>query len=567
MKGPLKITAVLVFIITAFTRMHASATPTHAVVAPEPLAAHVGTSILNQGGNAADAAVAIAFALAVTYPQAGNIGGGGFAMVYRPGNDPIALDFRETAPERAERDMFVDPTGKPVPEASTRSTLSTGVPGTVRGLVTLWESYGSLPFDRLVQPAIELAEKGHRISVYQASRLAHYEGKLGRDVDCQKLFLPDGQPLKTGDVLVQKSLSKTLTRIARRKDAGFYAGPVARDFVRELQEKGGRITQADLSSYRAIWRTPVHIRFRGDDLFLMPLPSSGGILIGQILGMMEQADRDMAPVNSVAYIHRIAELERRAFADRSAYLGDPDMVPIRWHRLLKPAYLKQRIKGFDPEHATPSKKISPGYGPPETSGLLLKESPETTSFAVLDQNGNAVSVTYTLNGAFGCAILLPDTGILLNNEMDDFAIAPGIPNQFGLVGGNVNAVGPAKRMLSSMTPTIVLRDGQFKMALGSPGGSRIITTVLQTYLNVSVQGLSAGEAVSLPRFHHQWLPDVLYLEPLLFEEEARINALTARGYRLESKEKMGDAVIIQRLPDGHIDAAADPRGSGVAILH
>lgn len=567
MNGPVRIVSVILLIVVFATGTPGSTAPSTAVVAPEPIAADVGMAVLKQGGNAADAAVAIAFALAVTYPQAGNIGGGGFAMVFRPGNEPIALDFRETAPARAEPAMFLNAQGKPRPGTSTRSPLSVGVPGTVRGMVQLWASYGSLPFKALIQPAINLATNGHEISSYQASRIRHHAGKLGRDRDCRNLFLPDGQPLKAGDQLVQKSLAKTLVRIARKRDAGFYTGPVARRFIRELKEKGGWITEQDLSAYRAVWRTPVHVRYREDDLYLMPLPSSGGIAIGQVLGMLELSETEPSPVNTAAYIHRIAELERRAFADRSAYLGDPDHVPVRWHRLLKPTYLKRRLQTFDPVHSTPSKTISPGYGPVEKSGLLLNESPETTSFAVLDRNGNAVSVTYTLNGAFGCGILLKDTGILLNNEMDDFAVAPGVPNQFGLVGGTVNAVGRGKRMLSSMTPAIVLKDGQFRMALGSPGGSRIITTVLQTYLNVSLHGFSASEAVALPRFHHQWLPDVLYLEPLLFQEEALTNALRARGYRLESKERMGDAVIIHRLPDGRLEAAADPRGSGVAILH
>ncbi len=567
MKEPVRMTCILVLIIAVGIATPVFAIPSTAVVSPEPLAADIGASILKRGGNAADAAVAIGFALAVTYPQAGNIGGGGFAMIYRPGNNPVALDFRETAPGSARPGMFLDEKGEPVPDASTRSPLSVGVPGTVRGLVALWKSYGSMPFDQLVQPAIRLAEKGHPVSSYQASRIQHYAEKLGRDVDSRRIFLPGGVPLKTGDLLVQPALAKTLRRIARQRDTGFYAGPVARRFVRELKRKGGWITEADLSGYRAVWRTPVHVRFHGDDLFMMPLPSSGGIAIGQILGMLDQVGGTLTPVNQVDYIHVLTELERRAFADRSAYLGDPDVIPVRWHQLLEPAYLKERLGQFNPKRATPSSQISPGFGPVEKSGLLLQESTETTSYAVLDGHGNAVSVTYTLNGAFGCGILLGDTGILLNNEMDDFAIAPGVPNQFGLVGGVANEVGPGKRMLSSMTPTIVLRDGRFRLALGSPGGSRIITTVLQVYLNVAVNGLTSATAVSSPRFHHQWLPDVLYLETALFEQKPLHSALTGRGFLLKPKAAMGDAILIQRLPDGQVEAAADPRGSGVAIVH
>ncbi|NOY24185.1 MAG: gamma-glutamyltransferase [Acidobacteria bacterium] len=536
-----------------------------AVVAPEPIAAKVGMRVLAQGGNAMDAAVAIGFALAVTYPQAGNIGGGGFAMVYRPGNEPVALDFRETAPAAASRDMYLDKNRKLVPGASTLTARAAGVPGTVRGLSELWRCYGHLPWKKLVEPAVRLAGAGYRISPYQHRAILHHLKKLSGDPDTRCLFFPGKKPLRENAVWRQPALAKTLKRIAARGDAGFYGGRVGRDFVKELKKKGGMITLSDLENYRAIWRTPVHVKFNGDDLYLMPLPSSGGIVIGEILGMLGNFDYSRLKSNSAETIHLLAEMEKRAYADRNTYLGGPDHFPVDWQRLLAPAYLKQRAGEVSIRHATSSSAVSPGLGPVEKSGIMLKESPQTTSYAVLDRAGNCVSITYTLNGLFGNGILLKNTGILLNNEMDDFSAKPGSPNLYGLVGGIANAIAPGKRMLSSMTPAIVLRNGRFRMALGSPGGSTIITTVLQTYLNLSLFGMNAEQAITAPRFHHQWLPDEIRLEPELWKNQNLVEKLKKLGQNPRKVRGLGNAVIIFQSSRGKVEAAADPRGSGIAL--
>ncbi len=538
----------------------------NAVVAPEPIAANVGMRVLDCGGNAMDAAVAIGFALAVTYPQAGNIGGGGFAMVYRCGNEPVALDFRETAPAAARRDMYLDKTGRVIPGVSTLTAKSSGVPGTVRGLAELWRCYGRLPWKKLVEPAVCLAGKGHRVSPCQHRAILHHSKKLSADSDAGCLFFPGKKPLPENAVWCQPALAKTLKRIAAHGDAGFYGGRTGRNFVKELKKKGGIITLSDLENYRAIWRTPVHVQFNGDDLYLMPLPSSGGVVIGEILGMLSDFDYHKLEPNSAGTIHLLAEIEKRAYVDRNTYLGGPDKFPVYWQRLLTPEYLKKRAGAIDPDHAMPSSGVLPGLGPVETSGLILKESPQTTSYAVMDRDGNCVSVTYTLNGAFGSGILLKKTGVLLNNEMDDFSAKPGFPNLYGLVGGIANAIAPGKRMLSSMTPVIVLRNGRFKMALGSPGGSTIITTVLQTYLNLSLFSMDAKTAIKAPRFHHQWLPDEIKLEPKLAENKKLAEKLKKSGQNLRKVNGLGNAVIIFRTASGKVEAAADPRGNGVTLV-
>ncbi|NOZ13013.1 MAG: gamma-glutamyltransferase [Acidobacteria bacterium] len=542
------------------------ATGQNTVVAPEPIAAEVGIKILMQGGNAMDAAVAIGFALSVTYPQAGNIGGGGFAMVYRPGNEPVALDFRETAPSAAARNMYLDRNGNVIPGASTLSASSAGVPGTVRGFSELWRCYGHLPWKRLLIPAIHLAKEGYQISSYQHQAILSHFKKLSADTGSCRIFCPGGKALPVNILLHRPALAKTLKKIANHGAWEFYRGKTAGKFVKELKKKGGIITLSDLKNYRALWRTPVHIKFNGDDLYLMPLPSSGGIAIGEILGMLKNFNAAGLKANSVETIYLLAEIEKRAYADRNTYLGGPDSFPVFWQRLLMPAYLEKRAAGIRPNHATPSAGVFPGLGPVETSGLIIKESPQTTSYAVMDRKGNCVSVTYTLNGSFGNGILLEKTGILLNNEMDDFSAKPGTPNLYGLVGGIANAIAPGKRMLSSMTPAIVLRNGRFRMALGSPGGSTIITTVLQTYLNLSLFSMNAKEAVAAPRFHHQWLPNVINLEPQLYENKILTERLRKSGQRLQRVRKLGNAIIIFRPDNGKTEAAADPRGSGVTRI-
>ncbi|RLE15933.1 MAG: gamma-glutamyltransferase [Acidobacteria bacterium] len=537
----------------------------NAVVAPEPIAARLGMQILEQGGNAVDAAVAIGFALAVTYPQAGNIGGGGFAMVYRPGNEPVALDFRETAPWAAGKDMYLDKKGQVIPGASTLSARSAGVPGTVRGMRELWRCYGHLPWAKLLEPAIKLAKRGHRISLYQHRAILRHLKKLSADADSRRVFCPYGNALAPNAIWHQLALSKTLNRIASHGDREFYRGQTARDFVKELKKKGGIITLSDLENYRAVWRTPVHVAFNGDDLYLMPLPSSGGIVIGEILGMLGNFNYHKLKPDNAETIHLLAEMEKRAYADRNTYLGGPDCFPVYWQRLLAPAYLKKRAREIHLDHATPSSQVLSGLGPVGKSGLMLKESPQTTSYAVMDANGNCVSITYTLNGSFGNGILLKNTGILLNNEMDDFSAKPGSPNLYGLVGGISNAIEPGKRMLSSMTPTIVLRNGRFRMALGSPGGSTIITTVLQTYLNLSLFSMDTTQAMNAPRFHHQWLPDEIRLEPELWKNQKLVEKLKELGQNPHKARGLGNAVIIFQSSNGKVEAVADPRGSGIAL--
>jgi len=538
----------------------------NAVVAPEPLAVEVGMRILEKGGNAMDAAVAIGFALAVTYPQAGNIGGGGFAMVYRPGNEPVALDFRETAPAAARRDMYLDRKGQVIPGASTLTARSAGIPGTVRGLAELWRNYGNLPWAKLVAPAIGLAKSGHSISPYQHLAIQRFSGKLSADPDTRRLFFPGQKALPEHAIWTQHALSKTLARIAAHGDREFYQGRTARKLVSELRKKGGIFTLDDMKSYRAIWRTPVHVTFNGDDLYLMPLPSSGGIAIGEILGMLDNFNFQNLKANSFETIHLLTEIEKHTYADRNTYLGGPDRFPVNWQRLLAPVYLKERAREIHLDHATPSSKVFPGLGSVEKSGIMLKESPQTTSYAVIDKSGNCVSVTYTLNGSFGSGILLKKTGILMNNEMDDFSAKPGSPNLYGLVGGIANAIQPGKRMLSSMTPAIVLRNGQFRMALGSPGGSTIITTVLQTYLNLSLFSMDAKQAINAPRFHHQWLPDEIKFEPELADNSELTEKMKKLGQNIHKVSKLGNAVVIFRGNTGKLEAVADPRGSGVALV-
>ncbi len=537
----------------------------YAIVTPEPLSGKIGENILKQGGNAFDAAVSIGFALAVSYPRAGNIGGGGFAMVYKKGSEPIALDFREKAPIKAFKTMYLDENGNVIKGKSTDTILGAGVPGTIKGLYELWEKYGSLPFETLIEPAVLLAKNGVVINQTEASYLLKYKKQLKKDKGCFKAFFKNGKPLQQGDKFIRKNLAKTLKLIGKCGADIFYKGKLGDKFVNEVKKNNGIISKKDLLKYKVVWRTPIIYKFNNDTLYLMPPPSSGGIVIAQILTMLQQFNLKNIKHNSVKYIHILAEIEKRCYADRNTYLGDPDYFPIKLNKLLDNNYLQKRAKSINLDIATKSKTVYPGYGKVETSGLMLQESTETTSFAVLDKNGNCVSITYTLNGNYGCKVLLPKTGILLNNEMDDFSSKPGTPNLFGLIGGIANQIEPEKRMLSSMTPAIVLADGKFKMALGSPGGSTIITTVLQTYLNVSLFNMNVTNAINSPRFHHQWLPDNIYLEPELFDNKLLTQRLEQKGQILKKRNKIGNAILILKK-ENSVFAAADKRGTGVAII-
>lgn len=519
-----------------------------------PLATQVGVQVLRDGGNAVDAAVAIGFALAVTWPEAGNVGGGGFMVVRDPAGHAFALDYRETAPARASRDMFLDAEGAVRPGLSLDTRLGVGTPGTVRGLHEAHRRLGTRPWTSLVRPAIALARDGFVVNDALARSFARRAEALGRDPEARRIFQPQGRPLIKGERLVQPELARTLEAIALQGPDGFYQGAVGAAIARDMAAHQGLLGAADLAGYRAHWREPISFSYRGYRVLSMPPPSSGGVLLGQMLGMLEQDALGAMPYHGASMIHLITEVERRAYADRNAYLGDPDFVGNPVGALLDPGYLRARRASIDPERATPEFSRHPG----------LDECPQTTHFVVADQAGWAVSNTYTLNGAFGCAIVAPGTGVLYNNEMDDFAAKPGTPNLFGLVQGPRNAIAPGKRMLSSMSPTLVLDPrGRFYMAAGSPGGSTIPTTTLQVLLNVLDHGMNAFDAVSAPRFHHQGLPDEIVVEEGGFDP-AVLQALEAQGHPLRTR-RLGDAHAIVVAPDGHFEGGADPRNGGLAL--
>ncbi|MFA5548885.1 MAG: gamma-glutamyltransferase [Porticoccaceae bacterium] len=472
------------------------------VVSQEAIASRVGADILAQGGNAVDAAVATGFALAVTLPQAGNIGGGGFMLVHlADGDRTIAIDYREMAPAAAHRDLFLDDRGDADPEKSRYSALASGVPGTVAGLVHAQQQYGTLPLARVLAPAIELAEKGFVrdyplvYSLQQArQRLASHPAARGYFLDA------DGAAPAAGTRWVQRDLARTLKRIARRGADGFYRGRTADLIVAEMARTGGLISHADLANYRVVEREPVKGSYRGFEIVSMPPPSSGGIHLVQMLNILEGWDLAGEGHNSAAYLHRLIEAMRRAYADRSKYLGDPDFATVPMAALVDKDYAARLRKGIDLARATPSSAVGPAL-------RLAPESPQTTHYSVWDAAGNVVSNTYTLNFSYGNGIAVSGAGFLLNNEMDDFSAKPGVPNAFGLLGDEANAIEPGKRPLSSMTPTLVFKDGEPVMATGGPGGSRIITSVLQVILNHVEFGMNVAEATAAPRIHHQWYPD------------------------------------------------------------
>lgn len=522
------------------------------VVSREAHATEAGLAVLRAGGNAVDAAVAVGFALAVTHPAAGNLGGGGFMLIRFADGRARFLDFRERAPAAASRDMYLGADGKPTRE-SIEGWRAAAVPGTVRGLEYAARNYGTKPWARLLAPAIRLAREGFPISwglaeSLRASRL------LARFPESRRIFQRDGRYFEPGERLVQPELARTLERIAKGGADEFYQGQTARRLAAEIEAHGGLITLEDLKAYRVIEREPLRGRYRDCEIITAPPPSSGGIGILQMLGMLEGTGFEKHGAGSAAAIHWMAEAMRRYFADRSRYLGDPDFVRIPVAGLLNPRYLAKLRGSIDPERATPSEALRP-----EDAGLY--ERGETTHYSIVDAQGNAVAVTYTLNGGYGCGVTVPGLGFLLNNEMDDFAARPGFPNFYGLVQGEANAIAPGKRPLSSMTPTIGLRDGKLYFVVGSPGGPRIITTVLQVLVNLLDFGMNIQEAVNWPRFHHQWLPDRLYMEPGFSPDTAAL--LQARGHKLESIRSMGEAAAIL-VRDGRLEGAADPRAEGQA---
>ncbi len=532
-----------------------------AVASATPEATAAGAAVLAAGGNAVDAAVATAFALAVTFPSAGNLAGGGFAVGRTPGGELWALDFRETAPAGTWRNSFLGPDGRARPHASTAGGLAVATPGTVRGLEDLHRRYGKLPWARLVAPAVRLAREGFRVPPGLAEIFASYAADLGRDAEASRLFLPGGKPLPADALLVQEDLARTLETVAAKGADGFHRGEIARKIAAFAQATGGVLTEEDIAGYQPEWRPP----FVFDDgpyrLVTMPLPSSGGFLLASILGQLRFVHGSIDDRDAPETIHLVAEAERRAYADRNRFLGDPSCVDVPLAALLVPARLAALGFSIDPARATPSSAIEGGAWP--------RESPQTTHFVTATADGGVVSVTYTLNDTLGNHTMVPGVGVLLNNEMDDFATEPGAANSYGLVQGESNAVRAGARALSSMTPTIVLENGRPRLALGSPGGAVIPTTVLQVYLNYCRRGEPLGEAVAARRFHNQHLPDRIELETGVFPEDVKA-ALRAKGHTLYERAsrytegRIGRVHAIAFEKDGSLTAAADPRSYGAA---
>jgi gamma-glutamyltranspeptidase / glutathione hydrolase len=525
------------------------------VAAQEKIAAHVGVETLRRGGNAVDAAVAMGFALAVTHPQAGNIGGGGFMLVHMAArNETIAIDYRETAPAAMTRDAFLDEKGEADARKSRDSALGVGVPGTVAGLALALEKYGSGKFTLadLIAPAIKLAREGFPVEDDLADSLPRAQPRLARWTPTAKIFLkPGGAALNRGDRLVQADLAASLETIASDGAGAFYQGPLAEKIVSGLRANGGIMTRDDLKNYRAIERPVVRGNYRGYDIASMPPPSSGGVHLIQILNILEGFPLRQTGAGAAATLHPMIEAMKPAYADRAVFLGDPAFVDVPVAGLTSKNYAAQLRQAIDPEHARPSQTIRAGTPP--------REGDNTTHFSVLDRDGNAVANTYTLNFSYGLGLVAEGTGILLNNELDDFAAKPGASNAYGLVGGDANAPGPGKRPLSSMSPTIVFRDGKVFMVTGTPGGSRIITTVLQVILNVIDHQMNIAEAVAAPRIHHQWLPDRVQAESGLSPDTLRL--LEAKGHAITITATSGSANSILVTPEG-LTGAADPRQRG-----
>ncbi len=536
-------------------KLHGLITQDGMVVSAHPEASRVGKEILEEGGNAIDAAVATGFTLAVCYPSAGNIGGGGFMVIRLKNGYSTTLDFREKAPLRASEKMFQDSSGNVIPGLSTDSDLAIGVPGSVDGLLKAHKKFGHLPFQKVIQPAIDLAEKGFPVTEKQARNFNHMRGIFLRVNSFIPSFVKNTH-WKKGDTLVQKNLAVTLKRIRNFGRNGFYQGPVAEAILAQIKGDGGWITQEDMDNYHSVWREPVKSSYKSYTIISMPPPSSGGVALIQLLHMVEPYPMRQWGWNTIKSVHLMVEAEKRVYADRAKYLGDPDFINIPVKNLISPAYCKLRMKDFLPDQATPSDSIS--YG--KTTSY---ESEETTHYSVIDAEGNAVAVTTTLNRSYGNKVVVKSAGFLLNNEMDDFSIKPGYPNSYGLVGGKANAVEPAKRMLSSMTPTIVEKNGRLFMVVGSPGGSTIITSVFQTLLNVTEYKMTMQEAVSAGRFHHQWKPDVIFYEEDALDSTV-INQIQKIGYVLQKRGSIGRVDAIRVLPDKRMEGGADPRGDDTA---
>ncbi len=509
------------------------------VVAMESMAADVGVSVLQNGGNAVDAAVAVGLAMAVTHPFAGNLGGGGYMLIRLANGSSTFIDFRERAPEKASRNMYLDAQGN-LTKDSIEGWRSSGVPGTVRGFEMAVTKYGRKTWAENVAPAIALASKGISISYALSEGLRNSKG-LSADPESARIFQRNGSFYEMGDTLVQPELAETLQRISARGPQEFYEGETARRLVEEMGRHGGLISASDLKNYKAIERTPLQGTYKDYTVLTAPPSSSGGIALLEMLGILNGTGYDKGGSGSASAIHYLAEAMRRAYADRNEYVGDPDFVKVPIAGLLDPAYLTRLRATIDPERATPSTEVRPG----RPSGT---EHMETTHYSVVDAEGNAVAVTYTLNGGFGNGITVPGLGFLLNNEMDDFASKPGTPNMFGLVQGENNAIQPGKRPLSSMTPTILVKDGKFFMTVGAPGGSRISTAVMQVILNVVDFSMNVQDAIDAPRIHHQWQPDTLFLERGISPDTVAL--LQSRGYAVDYAPGVVLAQVAAIVSDG-----------------
>ncbi len=528
-----------------------------AVVSARSEASAIGVEIMKQGGNAFDAAVATHMALAVCYPNAGNLGGGGFAVMRTASGTVSTLDFREKAPLRASRDMYLDENGNVIPEKSTLGGLAVGVPGSVAGLYALHQKGGKLSWAEVLKPAQQLAENGFVVTPNQALGLSAKRDEIIALNGENTLF---AAPFRPGDTLRNTSLASLLNEIALQGPKAFYNGQHATAMVNTINAQGGVFSIEDLEAYQPIWREPIVFQYKDLTVYSMGPPSSGGICLAQLMGMVENLPLADYGFHSEKALQLMIEAERRSFADRSLYLGDADFVDVPTQQLIDTAYLQQRMQSFSFQKATPSSEIAPGV-------LVTQESDETTHFSILDPEGNAIAITTTLNGNYGSKLYVESGGYFLNNEMDDFSSKPGVPNMFGLIGGTANAIAPAKRMLSAMTPTIVERNGALSMIVGTPGGSTIITSVFQILMNVYAFGLSIEEAVNAPRFHHQWLPDEVIVEPQQFDSNL-IQKLQEKGYTIQEKQTriIGRVDAIYRSPEGQISTAADPRGDDAAAV-
>ena len=521
-----------------------------AVVSAHPLASKAGIEVLKSGGNAVDAAIATQLALAVVYPGAGNIGGGGFMVAHLKNGKNITIDYREMAPAKASRDMYLDANGNPQMKLSQDGHLASGVPGTIAGLFACLK-YARLPFKRLIQPAIDLAEKGYAITAGQAADMNELKKEFLQLNTAPVVFVKD-QLWKEGDTLIQKDLANTLKRIRDFGAKGFYEGETAKLIVSEMARGKGIISIEDLNNYKAIERAAVEFDYKNCHIVTMPLPSSGGIILQQVLKMIEQRNIGAMKFQTAASVQLMTETERRAYADRAQFLGDADFVKVPVKTLVSDKYIKARMADFTPGKAGSSEVIKAGN---------IKESEETTHLSIIDNEGNAVSVTTTLNGGYGSRTVVSGAGFLLNNEMDDFSVKPGVPNMYGALGAEANAIAPGKRMLSSMTPAIVLKNKKPFMVVGTPGGTTIPTSVYQSLVNVIDFGMSAEDAVNKPKFHHQWLPDEIFVENDF--DAATIAALQAMGYKVNKRGKIGRTELILITTNGKtksIVAVGDKRG-------